>query len=856
MDTKDAQRKSIVLKVWNTTCTTIKEHPTARRLAGAMVEFGKTLRQARRPEWEDNYLDYEKLKNILIQGNQDLKLHHSHRRVRSLAILSGLERAGSDINEDDSSTISSWKTSGMMSPMSIEFKKCLDSEIEKVVLFSLQEQGRLAALLSKLNTRRQVYTDQVSEAWQFYQTMGSYLQQTNSSTDGFALNELNHIREAYRSYQSAAQEILLYVQFCEVNVTAVRKILKKHDKFAPRQQALSEVYLSTIASSLDSHLQQLYHFGGLSALTTTLQQAFFELHQAEVITNLMIQGELPRKIYNYGQSQRQKQHQRVYSMPLLLSHGDEPARNLSMPQSDDAMVEWTIDDEPLLCRINAARSSLRQSTKYVELIAAQALFFQDDGEDLASLSPPPKSSSNQRISSFLNLSSTFLYMTNYYIVAPTTGHYALQLGASEAWAAIIIGMTPNAALIATVLYGWWSNYSYKSALIFAAGSSILGNAAYALALHYNSLTLVMVGRFLNGFGSARSINRRFIADTFSRGERTAASAAFVMTGGMGMAAGPAIAALLGVYFTDRPITSLMWTPETAPGWVMLVLWSIFIVVFIIYFEEPDRSHIFETEDDIAKGTNGEKIPLISTRIEPSDPPQVSSKSKISIYRNVPVMMTLWIYFILKLVLECLLSSSATLTRYFFSWESKRTGTFLAFLGALMIPANMIVAQLSRKYEDRELIVGTLVMMLISLGGILQFTSNYSVFQYSIFGVCLFVSANVLEGPNMSLLSKSLPKDWAKGIFNSGFLATESGTAARSVGDILISVSASIWGVDKLLNATFVPIIALVGGALWGAWHYFDQLIEDDEDDDMSTHSSKIKTSSSDLGHSGNRDHKG
>lgn len=74
-------------------------------------------------------------------------------------------------------------------------------------------------------------------------------------------------------------------------------------------------------------------------------------------------------------------------------------------------------------------------------------------------------------------------------------------------AGVVIGMTPNAALVATILYGWWSNHSYKSALVFAASSSFLGNVAYALALKHDSIWLVMVGRGLNGFGSARSINR-------------------------------------------------------------------------------------------------------------------------------------------------------------------------------------------------------------------------------------------------------------------------------------------------------------------------------------------------------------
>ena len=104
---------------------------------------------------------------------------------------------------------------------------------------------------------------------------------------------------------------------------------------------------------------------------------------------------------------------------------------------------------------------------------------------------------------------SLLYMTNYYIVAPTCGQYAARVGSTEAMAGIVIGMTPNAALIATILYGWWSNHSYKSALLFAATCSVLGNIAYGLALSYDSIHLVMIGRFLNGFGSARSINRKW-----------------------------------------------------------------------------------------------------------------------------------------------------------------------------------------------------------------------------------------------------------------------------------------------------------------------------------------------------------
>ncbi len=54
---------------------------------------------------------------------------------------------------------------------------------------------------------------------------------------------------------------------------------------------------------------------------------------------------------------------------------------------------------------------------------------------------------------------------------------------------------------------------------------------------------------------------------------------------------------------------------------------------------------------------------------------------------------------------------------------------------------------------------------------------------------------------MSLLSKTIPKSWSRGLFNVGLLATEAGTLGRAVGDVLISA----WGfqsLGSLLNDAF------------------------------------------------------
>lgn len=84
---------------------------------------------------------------------------------------------------------------------------------------------------------------------------------------------------------------------------------------------------------------------------------------------------------------------------------------------------------------------------------------------------------------------------------------------------------------------------------------------------------------------------------------------------------------------------------------------------------------------------------------------------------------------------------------------------------------------------------------------------------------------------MALLSKTIPMSWARSTFNSGFLATEAGTLARSVGDVLISTVAGTMGIHRLLNGIFTPMIVMVGLSILLVHSYYHQIIDVDIDDD-------------------------
>lgn len=82
---------------------------------------------------------------------------------------------------------------------------------------------------------------------------------------------------------------------------------------------------------------------------------------------------------------------------------------------------------------------------------------------------------------------------------------------------------------------------------------------------------------------------------------------------------------------------------------------------------------------------------------------------------------------------------------------------------------------------------------------------------------------------MSLLSKTIPKSWSRGIFNVGLLATEAGTLGRAVGDLLLSV----WGfkgLGTLLNHTFRTMSILSAMSVALTMYFFEHMEPNEKDD--------------------------
>ncbi|XP_020589737.1 SPX domain-containing membrane protein OsI_17046-like, partial [Phalaenopsis equestris] len=159
-----------------------------------MVNFGKRLMAEQIPEWKRYYINYKLMKKRLKQFVQQTQ--------------QGVKEKQQVLKE---------------------FSMVLDDQIEKIVLFLLEEQGILSSRMQALNEKRTALLEQP------------------------VLSQISDLREAYREI---GQDLLKLLRFLDTNATGIRKILKKFDK--RMGYTFTDYYVSTRSDHPYSQLQQVF----------------------------------------------------------------------------------------------------------------------------------------------------------------------------------------------------------------------------------------------------------------------------------------------------------------------------------------------------------------------------------------------------------------------------------------------------------------------------------------------------------------------------------------------------------------------------------------------------------------------
>ncbi|EAY99506.1 sPX domain-containing membrane protein Os06g0129400 isoform X1 [Oryza sativa Japonica Group] len=697
-----------------------------------MVNFGKKLMADQIPEWKGYYINYKLMKKKVKQYGQQVQQGEKDRR----RVLK-------------------------------DFSKMLDDQIEKIVLFLLEQQGALASRIEKLGKQRAILAEQPD------------------------ISAIAELREAYRE---VGLDLIKLLKFVDLNATGIRKILKKFDKrFGYR---FTDYYVTSRSNHPYSQLQQVFKHVGVGAVVGALSRNLADLQE------------------------RQGSYLSIY---------DQPSTALK---------------DPIIDMINSSVDKLTRSTNFLRFLGQHALIV---GEESPSTAEEEEIEDQKYhfMSLMLNLVNTFLYMVNTYIIVPTADDYSVSLGAASTVCGVVIGSMAVAQIFSSVYFSAWSNKSYFRPLIFSSIVLFLGNVCYAMAYDMKSLTVLIIGRLLCGMGSARAVNRRYISDCVPARIRMQASAGFVSASALGMACGPALAGLLQWKFKIYMVT---FNQSTLPGWVMAVAWLLYLVWLWISFKEPNRAtEVNGTQQnpasvqraDIEQLENGLAQPLLrdSSKKDEDDDEEVddseegthdSRKPATSIgsaYRLLTpsVKVQLLIYFMLKYAMEILLSESSVITNHYFNWNTSAVAIFLAILGLTVLPVNAVVGTyISNMFEDRQLLMVSQITLLVGIIFSFKITSTYSVVQYVVSALVTFVSAEVLEGVNLSLLSSVMSSRLSRGTYNGGLLSTEAGTLARVVADCTIT-AAGYLGIGKLLNVTLLPSLVICAASIASTFLTYNSL---------------------------------
>lgn len=196
------------------------------------------------------------------------------------------------------------------------------------------------------------------------------------------------------------------------------------------------------------------------------------------------------------------------------------------------------------------------------------------------------------------------------------------------------------------------------------------------------------------------------------------------------------------------------------------------------------------------------------------------------YLSMEVLVILLIYTVNKTGQELVISSIPVITLQEFDWTAEGGGYYMAIVGASVLPMILAMSYFMQDSEEREMVLQLTYTCIIFLFMLLHFTifGDYTILQYVIGSAMLFACLNTLEGVIMTLLSKLISPELAKGTFNSGLLATEAGTFGRVIGDFCITFFGASHNPTILVNTLFLPLVLMMLLTLGLIHYYYDRLI--------------------------------
>ncbi|KAF3672720.1 SPX domain-containing membrane protein [Capsicum annuum] len=744
-----------------------------------MVAFGKKLKDRQIQEWQGYYINYKLMKKKVKQYSNQIKAGALDRRH----VLK-------------------------------DFSRMLDNQIERIVLFMLEQQGVLASRISELNKQQDSLQEQPD------------------------ISKITELREAYRN---VGRDLLKLLFFVEINAIGLRKILKKFDKrFGYR---FTDYYVKTRANHPYSQLQQVFKHVGLGAVVGAISRNLADLQDRQgSYLSIYDQPSLPLQdsVVDSMQAAVDRLSHSTNFLNFLAQHA------LIMQEEFPTPVEEQVDDQRyhfMSLLLNLANTFLYMVNTYIIVptaddysmslgAAATVCGIVIGAMAIAQIFSSVYFSAWSNRSYFrpLVFSSIVLFVGNIMyalaydlqsIPVLLLGRIFCGLGSARAVNRRYISDCVPLKIRMQASAGFVS----ASALGMACGPALAGLLQTNFKIYKFTFNQDTLPGWLMAF--AWLIYLIWLWISF----REPATETEVNTGPQESANNGDASKEVGPYVLValKETTMLLGNSD---NWIAFILgtWSK-VGQNLIRCSKIENDALekgvtqpllLKAEDHQQDDENDQEYDESEEAPEESRQPANSLAEAYSLL-TPSVKVQLLIYFMLKYAMEILLSESSVVTTYYFGWSTGTVAIFLACLGLTVLPINVVVGSyISNMFQDRQILLASEIMVLLGILGSFHVVSPYTVPQYVISGLIMFVAAEVLEGVNLSLLSRVMSSRLSRGTYNGGLLSTEAGTIARVIADATITLAGYL-GQSRLLNVTLLPSLLICVASIIATCYTYNSL---------------------------------
>ena len=585
-----------------------------------MKSFECYLRRAQIDGWQEHYVHYAFLKEALN------KLGKFHRAVSRQRREENQQPDGQTNPNQQDDTLFDYQLHSSHQHNAVAEKNENTGTTSTTLTKPSLSSGSASAIREQEDLFQQNLELDIDKATRFLQQKIRHIRDRNSFN-----KESPTISEV-----SQSQTFLQLVSFAVANIIAVRQLLIRYNAICQTYSYGSSEAATSRVAYFEERLCFLYPEPQMTSLYDQIRTEELLMAGGGEASALLLSTTASNLEDHYEKLQTLLDSTRLSMEKSITLGNDSRLRDRLLKQLRDYFVlgssQFGLSLEPkfLLRSGLSLKGEMRllskwQTEKEVDDSASLSSTPEDDPHDTLASKPSEMDPANLW-GLILNLLSCFLFMMNSYIIEPSSAYYAESLGSSDALSGIMIGAAPWFALISAVGYSFWTNASYKPAILFAAMLMVIGNTLYASAYSFSSMPLCLIGRAIAGLGAPRVINRRYVADATPFALRTMSCAAFALTTALGAALGPGMAILLdsmNEFEFYLPLLGIQyWNGMTGPGYFMALCWGIYGFGVVLSFREPNRQGLEELKqrEAVAAGpgdrlANQDQLPVTMTEDE-------------------------------------------------------------------------------------------------------------------------------------------------------------------------------------------------------------------------------------------------